>query len=93
MARRRPSIEQRVIPSGEQQRPCCARGAAIGDSEPTCDPCQHAKAIAIANLLECCSSSTCAMVLGIDDLGGAFFGIDNRNYHDRKSLFYRGPGS
>jgi hypothetical protein len=33
------------------------------------------------------------MVLGIDDLGGAFFGIDNRNYHDRKSLFYRGPGN
>ena len=31
--------------------------------------------------------------LGIDDLGGAPFGIDNRNHHDRKSLFYRGPGS
>ena len=35
-----------------------AQGAAIGDTEPAFDPCQHAKAIAIANLLECCSSST-----------------------------------
>ena len=31
------------------------------------------------------------MVLGIDDLGGAFFGIDNRNYHDRKSFFIAAP--
>src|SRR5262245_41983699 len=30
-----PSIEQRVIPSGDQQRLCCARGTAIKNSEPT----------------------------------------------------------
>jgi len=29
----------------------------------------------------------------MDDLGGALLGIYNRNYHDRKSLFYRRPGS
>jgi hypothetical protein len=31
--------------------------------------------------------------LGIDDLGGALFGIGNRNHHDRKSLFDLSPGS
>jgi hypothetical protein len=31
--------------------------------------------------------------LGLDDLSSAFLRIYNRNHHDRKSLFYRRPGS
>jgi hypothetical protein len=39
----RPSIEQRVIPSGDQQRLCCARGTAIKNSEPTFNWCRARK--------------------------------------------------
>jgi hypothetical protein len=30
---------------------------------------------------------------GLNDLSDPLLGIDNRNYHDRKSFFYRRPGS
>src|ERR1700720_4096280 len=35
LAQRRPSIEQRVIPSGYQQRLCWSRGTAVVNSEPS----------------------------------------------------------
>jgi hypothetical protein len=35
LAQRRPSIEERFLPSGEQQRLCRPRGAAVENSEPS----------------------------------------------------------